>query len=278
MTTPESPQLSPRPDLRTVLHTVIYESDTPAGRAFDVALLVAILLSVLAVMLESVESIRLEHAGLLRGVEWGFTVLFTLEYLLRLAAVKKPWKYVLSFYGVIDLLAILPTYVAILLPGAQSLMAIRLLRLVRVFRIFKLATYVGETRVLLSALSASRPKIVVFLVFIVTVVCSIGAVMHVVEGPASGFTSIPISMYWAVVTLTTVGYGDITPETALGKFLASLIMVLGYAVLAVPTGIVTSELAFAKGPRRVSTQACPVCSRDGHDGDAKHCKYCGEKL
>lgn len=264
--------------LRTKLHTVIFESDTRAGRAFDAVLLLAILLSVLTVILESVESIRHGHEWSLRAAEWAFTILFTIEYVARLAAVKKPLRYMTSFYGVIDLLAILPTYIAVLVPGAQSLMVIRLLRLVRVFRIFKLATYVGESNVLLAALAASRPKIVVFLVFIVTVVCTVGALMYVVEGPSSGYTSIPESMYWAVVTLTTVGYGDITPQTPMGKLLASLIMVLGYAVLAVPTGIVTTELAFASRGRKVSGQACPVCSKEGHDRDAVHCKYCGGRL
>jgi voltage-gated potassium channel len=263
---------------RRRLHTLIFEADTPGGRAFDILLLIAILLSVAAVVLESVESIGNRYAAPLRAVEWFFTAIFTLEYTLRLIAVKRPIKYATSFYGLIDLMAILPTYAALLLPGAQSLMAIRLLRLARVFRIFKLTTHVGESRVLLAALRAARPKITVFLVFVLTVICSIGAVMYVVEGPESGFTSIPESMYWGIVTLTTVGYGDITPQSPFGKFMASLIMILGYGVLAVPTGIVTSELTMATRRSRISTQACPACSHQGHDSDAKHCKYCGAAL
>jgi voltage-gated potassium channel len=269
---------SPGPGWRHRLHTIVYESDTRAGRAFDIALLAAILLSVLAVTLESVESIRAEYAVPLRVVEWTFTILFSIEYVLRVIAVRKPLKYVLSLYGVIDLLAVLPTYAAFFFPGAHSLMVIRLLRLARIFRIFKLATYVGESQVLMVALKASRRKIVVFLVFVVTVVCSIGALMYVVEGPSSGFSNIPLSMYWAVVTLTTVGFGDIVPHTPLGKLLASFIMILGYGVLAVPTGIVTTELAIAGRKMKVSSQACLSCSHDGHDADAKFCKYCGVAL
>lgn len=277
MERPAAPDREMAPWRRRV-HTIIFESDTRAGRMFDILLLAAILLSVAAVVLESVDSIGGPNVRVLRAVEWFFTGLFTVEYVLRLLCVQRPRKYATSFYGVIDLMAILPTYLALAFPGAQSLMTIRLLRLARVFRIFKLATYVGESRVLLAALRAARPKITVFLVFVLTVVCSIGAIMYVVEGAGSGFASIPESMYWAIVTLTTVGYGDITPQTPLGKFLASLVMILGYGVLAVPTGIVTSELTRAGRPRSVGAQACPACSLQGHDTDAKFCKHCGVAL
>jgi voltage-gated potassium channel len=259
---------------------VIFETETPEGRAFDILLLVAIVLSVLAVTLESVQSIGARHATLLHAIEWFFTVIFTVEYVLRLMCVRRPIRYALSFYGVVDLLAILPTFLSLFIPGAHSLMAVRILRLVRVFRIFKLAPYVGESRLLVTALKAARPKISVFLLFVASSVCTLGSLMYVVEGPQNGFTNIPAGIYWAVVTLTTVGYGDLAPQTVLGKAIASCIMILGYGVLAVPTGIVTTEIAFASRDfrRPVSTQACPTCSREGHDIDASFCKFCGAKL
>jgi len=273
----EESALSPR---RAAVHTIIFESETPAGRVFDIALLLAILLSVLAVTLESVESIAARYRTTLQVIEWVFTILFTVEYLLRLWSLRRPMRYALSFYGIIDLLAILPTFMGLLIPGAQSLMAVRVLRLVRIFRIFKLAQYVGESRLLLTALKAARAKIVVFLLFVVTSVCTLGALMYVVEGPEHGFTNIPTAIYWAIVTLTTVGYGDIAPATPWGKAIASVVMIMGYGVLAVPTGIVTTELAFASRAfnRPVSNQACPSCAREGHDADARHCKWCGAKL
>lgn len=262
------------------MHEVIFESDTPEGRAFDILLLIAIVLSVLAVTFESVQSIGATYAPTLHIIEWFFTGLFTVEYVLRLMCVRRPVRYALSFYGVVDLLAILPTFLGLFIPGAQSLMSIRILRLVRIFRIFKLAPYVGESRLLLTALKAARPKISVFLLFVATSVCTLGSLMYVVEGPGNGFSNIPAGIYWAIVTLTTVGYGDMAPGTPLGKVIASCIMVLGYGVLAVPTGIVTTEIAFASraANRPVSNQACPTCSREGHDLDASHCKYCGAKL
>jgi len=275
---PDAGALSPR---RARVHEIIFESDTPEGRLFDILLLVAILLSVLAVTLESVEHIAARYRTALHVAEWVFTVLFTAEYCLRLWCVRRPLRYAVSVYGIIDLLAILPSFLGLLIPGAQSLMTVRVLRLLRIFRIFKLAQHVGEARLLVTALRAARPKIIVFLVFVLTSVCSLGALMYVVEGPRNGFTSIPTSIYWAISTLTTVGYGDIAPVTTLGRFIASVVMILGYGVLAVPTGIVTTEIAFAsRGQlgKPVSSQSCPTCTREGHDADAVHCKWCGSRL
>jgi voltage-gated potassium channel len=261
---------------RARLHEVIFEADTPAGRAFDVCLLIAILVSVITVVLESVAGIRREYGGVLRAVEWALTVAFTIEYGLRLVAVDRPWRYARSLFGLADLLAVVPTYLALLLPAAQSLMVIRAIRLLRVFRILKLAHFLDEAQQLVLALRASRRKITVFLGGIVTIVVIMGALMYLVEGEEHGFTSIPTSMYWAVVTMTTVGYGDVAPRTPLGQLLAAVLMILGYAIIAVPTGIVSVELA--RTGRPVSRQACPACSAEGHDVDATHCKYCGAPL
>ena len=255
---------------------MIFESDTAAGRAFDVALLLAIVTSVAAVVLESVPEIRREHGPMLRAIEWALTVAFTIEYGLRLTVVERPWRYATSFYGVVDLVSIVPTYLALVVPETQSFMVIRGIRLLRVFRILKAAHFLSEAQLLMTALRASRRKITVFLGGIVTVVLIVGALMYVIEGEAHGFTSIPTSMYWAIVTMTTVGYGDIAPRTPLGQFVASLLMILGYGVIAVPTGIVSVELANAARP--VSRQACPACGAEGHDVDASHCKYCGAHL
>ncbi len=255
---------------------MIFEADTPAGRAFDVGLLIAILVSVIAVMLESVAGVRRDYGVVLRAVEWTLTVAFTLEYVLRLVAVDRPWHYARSFFGLADLLAVAPTYLALVVLEAHSLMVIRAIRLLRVFRILKLAQFLGEAQLLVTALRASRRKITVFLGGIVTVVVIVGALMYVIEGEAHGFTSIPTSMYWAVVTMTTVGYGDLAPRTPLGQFVAALLMILGYGIIAVPTGIVSVELAHAG--RTVSRQACPACGAEGHDADATHCKYCGASL
>jgi voltage-gated potassium channel len=265
-----------RPPWRARLHAVIFEADTRAGRAFDIALLLAVLVSVLAVMLESVAEIRGRHGPALRAIEWTLTVAFTIEYAMRLLAVDRPLRYAVSFFGIVDLLAIVPTYVAVVVPETQSFMVVRAIRLLRVFRVFKLAQFLSEAHVLVAALRASRRKITVFVGGLVTVVVIVGALMYVIEGEAHGFTSIPTSMYWAVVTMTTVGYGDIAPRTPLGQFLASLLMILGYGVIAVPTGIVSVELAQAS--RSASRQACPACSLEGHDVDAAHCKYCGASL
>jgi len=262
---------------RETLHEVIFEADTPGGKAFDVALLVAIVISVVAVCLESVASIREEYGTALRVVEWIITILFTIEYVLRLLCVGRPWRYARSFFGLVDLLAILPTWLSLFIPGAQTLLVIRALRLLRVFRVLKLAYFVGEASMLHAAMRASLRKIIVFLGVVLTVVLIVGALMHLIEGQEGGFTSIPEAVYWAIVTMTTVGYGDIAPQTVLGKILASALMIMGYGIIAVPTGIVTVEVAAAlKG--RTSTQACRECSADGHAYDAVHCKYCGAKL
>jgi voltage-gated potassium channel len=261
------------------LHEVIFEADTRAGKAFDVALLVMIVLSVLVVILESVEGLALAHAQSLRRLEWGFTILFTIEYALRIFSIGRPKRYILSTYGVIDLLAIIPTYLSLIFVGSQSLLVIRALRLLRVFRVLKLARFVGAASMLGAAMRASVRKIIVFLFFVITLMVIIGAVMYMVEGKSSGFDNIPLSIYWTVVTMTTVGYGDIAPQTVLGRILASIVMILGYGIIAVPTGIVTVEMA--QGRRafgQVSTQACEQCAAEGHDADARHCKHCGALL
>lgn len=277
MTAARNPGRKSKPSWRHRLHEIIFEADTRAGRAFDIALIWCIVLSVGAVMLESIESIRLRYGSELLAIEWFFTVLFTIEYLLRLIAVRRPLSYALSFYGLVDLLAVLPTYLSLLIPGAQSLLVIRAFRLIRVFRVFKLAVHLGEAQVLYRALKASRPKITVFLTVIASTVITMGAFMYLVEGEEHGFTSIPMSIYWAIVTMTTVGFGDITPKTPLGQSLASLLMIIGYGVIAVPTGIVTTELSRISRPPP-SGQACPECGNEGHDPDAIHCKFCGSKL
>jgi len=262
--------------LRGRLYEIIFEADSPAGKGFDVLLLVAILASVVTVMLESVASVRAEHAVLLNGLEWAFTVLFSIEYLVRLYCVRSPARYAASFYGVVDLLSTAPTWLSLLLPGAQTLLLIRTLRLLRVFRVFKMGRYLGEAHYLMVALKASREKITVFLVGVLAMVTLVGALMYLVEGPEHGFTSIPRAMYWAIVTMTTVGYGDVAPQTVLGQFLASFLMVLGYGIIAVPTGIVTVEMAYAA--RRESGEDCRACGDRGHDHRARFCKACGANL
>lgn len=268
---------TPRDSWRARLHEVIFEADTPAGRRFDVALLWAIVLSVTAVSLESVESIREAYGTPLYVIEWFFTLLFTVEYLLRLLCVRQPARYARSFFGLVDLAAILPTYLSLLLPGTQSLIVIRALRLLRIFRVLKLAAFLSEARALLDAMRSSVRKIIVFLGAVLAVVLIAGTLMYLIEGPEHGFTSIPRSMYWAIVTMTTVGYGDIAPQTIPGQVLASLLMICGYGVIAVPTGIVSAEMV-SRRPARISTQACPDCGAEGHDPDAVHCKFCGTRL
>jgi voltage-gated potassium channel len=244
-----------------------------------VALLVAIIASVVAVTLDSVASIHAEHGPLLRTVEWTFTVLFSLEYALRMYCVKRPLAYATSFYGIVDVLAILPSFLSLVLPGAQSLLLVRALRIVRVFRILKLVHYLGEAQQLIVALRSSRAKITVFLVVVITVASIVGGLMHLIEGDHSGFDSIPAGVYWAIVTMTTVGFGDIAPVTAIGRLLASALMLLGYGIIAIPTGIVTSEIVRAgAAARKLRNEACPACAAEGHDLDAKHCKYCGHAL
>lgn len=262
---------------RERLHELIFEADTSAGKAFDIVLMVAIVLSVLAVLLESVKDIRAAYGAELLVIEWFFTLLFTVEYILRLVCVRRPLGYAVSFYGIVDLLAIIPTYLSLFIYGAQSLIVVRALRLLRVFRVLKLAHFVGEAAVLQAAVRASTRKILVFLGTVMTLIIIVGTMMYLIEGETSGFTSIPQSIYWAVVTMTTVGYGDVAPQTVAGKVLASAVMITGYGIIAVPTGIVTVELAGAHA-RRVTTQACPECSSEGHDADARFCKHCGAKL
>ena len=262
---------------RARLHEIIFEADTREGRLFDLLLLVAIVSSVVVVLLESVAAVRARVGPELRALEWGFTAVFTVEYILRLISVGRPLRYATSAFGIIDLVAILPTYLSILVPGAQNLLVVRLLRLLRIFRVLKLAEYLRESRVLVQAMRASRRKIAVFLLTVVTIVVIVGALMYVIEGEQSGFTSIPISIYWAVVTLTTVGYGDIAPVTTLGRALSVLLMLTGYGIIAVPTGIVTVELTRASVPA-VSTQACPGCGLGAHEFDAAYCRRCGTKL
>ena len=267
---------------RTKLHEVIFEADTRAGKAFDVALLIAILVSMLAVSLETVEPIQRRYGALLVTLEWTITVLFTIEYVLRLVCVGNPWRYAKSFFGIVDLLSILPTYLSILLPGSQSLVVIRSLRLLRVFRVFKLAHFLSEAAVLRRAVWEARGKVVVFLTTVLIAVSIMGSAMYLVENadePSAQFTSIPQGMYWAIVTMTTVGYGDIVPETALGKFLAALLIILGYSLIIVPTGFVSAELVGAKmATRPISTQTCGNCMHEGHDADAAFCKSCGTQL
>jgi len=262
---------------RERIHEIIFEADTPAGKAFDVSLLVLIILSVVAVMLESTDTVAARYGDELRTFEWVVTILFTIEYLLRLYCVRRPARYARSFFGIVDLLAILPTYLSLFIPGAQSLLVIRALRLLRVFRVLKLAHFVGEASELTAALRASARKIIVFLGAVLTIVVIVGSIMYLIEGEANGFTSIPVSIYWAIVTMTTVGYGDIAPQTPLGKILASAIMIMGYGIIAVPTGIVSVELAGVTR-KKINTQACPDCGVSGHDHDAVHCKYCGARV
>jgi voltage-gated potassium channel len=261
---------------RDRLEQIIFGVDTRAGRAFDLVLLFLIFLSVTVVLLESVPGLRRDHARTLRSAEWVFTALFTVEYVLRLICTKQPRGYALSFLGIIDLLAVIPAYLSLISSGTQSLAVVRAMRLLRAFRILKLTHYVGEARTLLRALHASRPKITVFLVTVLIVVVIVGALMYLIEGEEGGFTSIPISMYWAIVTLTTVGYGDLAPRTVPGRMLASLLMILGYGIIAVPTGIVSAELVRASAD--AGGRGCPDCGADVHDTDARHCKHCGGQL
>jgi voltage-gated potassium channel len=263
---------------RLRLYTVIFEADTRAGRAFDVTLIVAILASVAVVVLDSMASMNARHAELFTVLEWGFTALFTAEYLARLACVRHPWRYARSAFGIIDLLALLPTYLANLVPGLHALIDVRVLRLLRVFRIFKLGAYVAEFGALGHALSASRRKIFVFMSFVMLVVVVMGTLMYVVEGPANGYTSIPVGVYWAITTMTTVGFGDITPKTDLGRLLASLMMLLGWGTLAVPTGIVSAEFTAQRIRRMPTTRTCHECLSEGHAPAAQFCCDCGAPL
>lgn len=272
-----APPITKSPNsLRRKIHEVIFEADTPAGKAFDVFLIISILASVAIVMFDSIEAVSSVYGEQLYAAEWFFTVLFTVEYILRLACVGRPLKYAGSFFGVVDLLGTIPTYIGLLFPGTRFLLVIRLLRVLRVFRILKLVTYVSEIEMLRRSLAASSRKIMVFLFTIVTLEVIVGSTMYLVEGGENGFSSIPRGIYWAIVTMTTVGYGDIAPQPDLGQAIASLVMILGYSIIAVPTGIVTAEMT--RTAREITTQSCPECSAAGHDPDAQHCKYCGSQL
>lgn len=264
-------------DFRKKLHTVIYEADSKAGKLFDLILLAVIVVSIGAVMLESVASIKIRYGTTLAIIEWIVTIVFTLEYIARIIAVKKPWGYIFSFYGIIDLLATLPKYVGLLFPGSGVLLSIRAIRLLRIFRILKLVHFVGASNQLVNAIKTSRAKIAVFLFSVLVLCIIIGTLMYLIEGPEHGFTSIPISVYWTVVTLTTVGFGDITPTTPFGQFISALVMILGYGIIAVPTGLVTAELMREKKVN-LNTQVCPNCSADKHRDDAHFCYNCGHHL
>jgi len=255
---------------------IIFEADTREGKAFDVLIIVLIFVSIFLVLLDSVTSVREKYAVILHTSEWIITAIFLAEYLLRIYVLNKPFRYIFSFFGIIDLLAILPSFLGLILVGGQSLMVIRAVRLLRVFRIFKLSRYTSAGRTLAVALYRSREKIFMFISVILTLVVIFGTIMYLIEGEQNGFTSIPVSIYWAIVTMTTVGYGDISPVTGMGQFLASIVMILGYAIIAVPTGIITSEMI--RHPVRDNTQVCPNCMYDRHDDDAHYCKRCGTPL
>ena len=262
--------------IRRKIHEIIFEADTPLGKLFDVLLLIFILLSVVVVMLESVEAYSLSFGKYFEITEWIFTILFSIEYVLRIIAVKKPLKYITSFYGVIDLLSLIPSYLGIVVGANQlsSIKTIRTIRLIRIFRILKLIRYVKEAAALKKAFIASKQRIIVFLFVVLSIVTLMGTIIYMIEDPKDGFTSIPRSIYWAIVTLTTVGYGDIAPHTPIGQFFASIIMILGYAIIAVPTGMISVELSKLS----LNTQSCPACTQDGHDDNALFCKTCGEEL
>lgn len=271
-------QQPPKQDWRRRLYVIIFLSDTPGGKAFDVVLLILILLSILTVVLESVASIQDSYNTILIMLEWFFTVCFTIEYILRIISTRRPWNYIFSFYGMVDLLSILPTYLNLIYNGTRFLLVIRGLRLLRIFRVLKLSRYLGEAEVLKKALHNSVYKIIVFIGAVLTVVVIVGTLMYMIEGPEYGFNNIPVSIYWAVVTITTVGFGDITPHTTAGQFLATLLMLLGYGIIAVPTGIVSSELSKADKANQPVVKACPKCSPEDHTPDASYCRFCGMEL
>jgi len=264
-------------EFRHTLNTVIFGTGTPAGRNFDLCLIYAISASVLLVMLDSVEPLHRHYGEILFILEWGFTLAFTLEYLARIYCTTNRRNYLTSFFGMVDLLSILPTYLSLLLPGANILLVIRLLRVLRIFRILRLIRYLNEANVLLRSLKMSRRKVLVFFIAVLVLTAIYGSLMYVVEGPENGFTSIPRSIYWAIVTMTTVGYGDITPQTVLGQAIAAVAMLTGYAIIAVPTGIITAELTAEIRRERINA-LCAKCSRSGHESDALFCKYCGAEL
>lgn len=261
--------------LREKLKIIIFGTDTPAGKLFDVALIITIVLSVILVLVDSVAEYNNNYGGLFKQAEWIFTILFTIEYFMRIYCIRIPASYIFSFFGIIDFLALIPTYLSVLLPGAEVFSVIRVLRVLRVFRVLKLVQFMGEADLLMKAMLASRRKIFVFLFFIMTLAVILGSVMYLIEGEAAGFDSIPRSIYWAIVTLTTVGYGDISPDTNLGQAIAAMIMIMGYSIIAVPTGIVTSAMFFTKDSNK---QTCSVCENDQQTKDAKFCNHCGAKM
>jgi voltage-gated potassium channel len=273
----ENNGMRPNGGWRETLYEIIYEADTPLGKAFDIGLILSILASVLAVMLDSVASINQHYGRFLYGVEWFFTITFSIEYVVRLICVRHPILYARSFFGVVDLLAVLPTYVSMFFPGAQYLLVIRVLRVLRVFRVLKFVRHLREATALATALKESSRKITVFLITILSLVVILGSLEYLIEGEQSGFTSIPRSVYWAIVTLTTVGYGDISPQSPLGQALAAVIMILGYSIIAVPTGIVSVEVHRAM-TKEMKPLKCGSCGKDGHDSDADFCKFCGAEL
>jgi len=268
---------TPRAPWRDTIYRVIFGADTPAGKLFDIMLVLSIVTSVLAVILDSVESIHARWATELVVIEWIFTIGFTLEYIARVVSVSAPKRYIFSFMGIVDLLSTLPSYLGLFLAGANYAFALRLLRLLRIFRVLKLAQHLEEGQIMAQALAASRRKLLVFLLTILTLVMILGTMMYAIEGPENGFTSIPVSIYWAIVTITTVGYGDIAPHTPPGQMLASLVMIMGYIIIAVPTGIVGAEFTRIK-PTKNLVISCPRCLLEGHEKDATYCRRCGDRL
>ena len=274
-------EMTPR---RALLYRIVFGTDTQAGRLFDLVVIICIIASVTAALLDSVPAINERFHSALYAMEWFFTILFTLEYVLRLYCSPSPRRqYVFSFFGLVDLFAILPTYLSLLLPAASYLLVLRLLRVLRIFRVLKLIRFMEDANILLRALKGARRKILVFLFCVIVLNVIFGSLMYVIEGPANGFISIPVSIYWAIVTMTTVGYGDIAPQTGFGRLLASVAMMIGYAIIAVPTGIISSELINEyqnknRDRERDFTIVCHDCGRRGHDRDARHCKQCGAML
>jgi voltage-gated potassium channel len=273
----QEPAPWPQPGWRRRTYDVIFGHDTPAGLRFDLLLIIFIVASVIVTMADSVAPLHARHQTLFYALEWGFTLLFTAEYIVRLAIVEQPARYARSFFGIVDLLAILPTYLSLLIAGSQYLLVVRLLRILRIFRLLKLVRYVSEAGVMLTALARSRRKIFVFLIFMLTLVTVFGALMYLIEGPQNGFTSIPIGMYWAIVTVATVGFGDIAPATALGRMVTSVLILIGYGIIAVPTGIYTAELMNTL-KSQIDDRECERCGLLGHLSDARFCRRCGERF
>lgn len=264
--------------IRKKIFVIIFGADTPAGRAFDIGLIISVILSVLVVTLESVNSLKSQYDAIFYFLEWFFTILFSFELILRLVSVEKKSHYIFSFYGIVDIISVLPAYLTFFFPGLQSFAVIRALRILRIFRILKLKRYIMAGDTLTEALNQSKPKIIVFLGTVTTIVFVMGAVMYLVEGSENGFTSIPKGVYWAIVTMTTVGFGDVVPHTPLGQFISSLLMIMGYGVIAVPTGLVTADIVAHKMTNKDYTIACPECQKVGHEEQAKFCNHCGHEF